>query len=136
MAGFTKFEEIEAWKKARELCVLIYKITLKDKFSKDFSLKDQIKRSSGSVMDNIAEACLPARQGFERGGKKEFIQFLYISKSSSAETKSQLYRALDYGYIDKEEFEKCYEKCNECAKIIAGLINYLKSSEIKGPKYL
>ncbi|NOQ28079.1 MAG: four helix bundle protein [Bacteroidales bacterium] len=129
MAGFTKFEEIEAWKKARELCVLIYKITLKDKFSKDFSLKDQIKRSSGSVMDNIAE-------GFERGEKKEFIQFLYISKSSSAETKSQLYRALDYEYINKEEFEICYEKCNECAKIIAGLINYLKSSEIKGPKYL
>jgi four helix bundle protein len=61
MAGFKKFEEIEAWKKARELCKLIYKITLKDKFSKDFSLKDQIKRSSGSVMDNIAEACLPAR---------------------------------------------------------------------------
>ena len=129
MAGFKKFEEIEAWKKARELCKLIYKITLKDKFSKDFSLKDQIKRSSGSVMDNIAE-------GFERGGKKEFVQFLYISKSSSAETKSQLYRALDYGYINKEEFDNCYEKCNECARIIAGLINYLKSSEIKGPKYL
>jgi four helix bundle protein len=61
---------------------------------------------------------------------------LYISKSSSAETKSQLYRALDYEYINKEEFEICYEKCNECSKIIAGLINYLKSSEIKGPKYL
>lgn len=129
MAGFTKFEDIEAWKKARELCKLIYKITLNDSFSKDFSLKDQIRRSSGSVMDNIAE-------GFERGGKKEFIQFLYISKSSSAETKSQLYRSLDYEYINKEEFEACYEKCNECSKIIAGLINYLKSTEIKGPKYL
>ncbi|MDA3952841.1 MAG: four helix bundle protein [Bacteroidales bacterium] len=129
MAGFTKFEEIEAWKRARELCKLIYKITLNANFSRDFSLKDQIRRSSGSVMDNIAE-------GFERGGKKEFIQFLYISKSSSAETKSKLYRALDYEYINKEEFESCYEKCNECSKILAGLINYLKSSEIKGPKYL
>ncbi len=129
MAGFTKFEEIEAWKKARELCKLIFDLTKKEKFSKDFSLKDQIRRSSGSVMDNIAE-------GFERGGKKEFIQFLYISKSSSAETKSQLYRALDYEYINQKEFNNCYDKCNECAKIIAGLINYLKSSQIKGPKYL
>lgn len=129
MAGFTKFEEIEAWKKARELCKLIFDLTKKEKFSKDFSLKDQIRKSSGSVMDNIAE-------GFERGGKKEFIQFLYISKSSSAETKSQLYRALDYEYINQKEFKNCYDKCNECAKIIAGLINYLKSSQIKGPKYL
>jgi four helix bundle protein len=129
MAGFTKFEDIEAWKKARELSKLVFEITQKDKFSKDFSLRDQIKRSSGSVMDNIAE-------GFERGGRKEFIQFLYIAKSSSAETKSQIYRAFDYGYISKNEFDNSYDKCNECSKIIAGLINYLKTSKIQGPKHI
>ncbi len=129
MAAFTKFEDIEAWRKARELCKLIFEITEKDKFSRDFSLKDQIRRSSGSVMDNIAE-------GFERGGRKEFIQFLFISKSSCAETKSQLYRALDYKYIDKNELNKWYEKACECTKLIVGLINYLKSSSVKGLKYL
>lgn len=129
MAAFTKFEDIEAWIKARELCKLVYELTQKEKFSKDYSLRDQIRRSSGSIMDNIAE-------GFERGGKKEFIQFLFIAKSSSAETKSQLYRALDYEYISKTEFEKSYDKCSECSKIISGLINYLKSSKVDGPKYL
>jgi len=128
MAAFNKFEEIEAWKKARELCKIIYDLSLKEKFSKDYSLKDQIRRSSGSIMDNIAE-------GFERGGQKEFIQFLYISKSSAAETKSQLYRAFDYNYISKVDFDKCYQKCNECSKIIAGLIKHLKSSNVKGPKF-
>ena len=115
--------------KARELCKLVLSLTQNEPFSKDFSLKDQIRRSSGSVMDNIAE-------GFERGGRKDFLQFLYISKSSCAETKSQLYRALDFEYINIKEFNRSYEKSCECSKIITGLINYLKSSDIKGPKYL
>ncbi|MFO7828170.1 MAG: four helix bundle protein [Bacteroidales bacterium] len=129
MATIEKFEDLEVWKKARELCKLIHKYTLKDSFAKDFSLKDQIKRSSGSVMDNIAE-------GFDRGGKKEFIQFLFISKSSSSETKSQLYRALDYGYINQEEFEVAYNKCSEIASMETGLINYLKNSPYKGKKHI
>ena len=128
MATFQKFEDIVAWQKARELCRLIHTFTLKIDFSKDFKLVSQIKSSSGSSMDNIAE-------GFERGGSKEFIQFLYISKGSAGEVRSQLYRALDCEYISKDEFEKAYNLTLEVSRLDAGLINHLKSSEIKGDKY-
>ena len=128
MATFNRFEEIIAWQKARELCKLIHAYTLNDKFSKDFKLVNQIKSSSGSSMDNIAE-------GFERGGSKEFIQFLYISKGSAGEVRSQLYRALDNKYISEEEFKKAFDLALEVGKLDAGLINHLKSSEIKGDKY-
>ena len=84
---------------AREFCLDVFRITNYDAFSKDFRLKDQIKASSGSIMDNIAE-------GFERSGNKEFVQFLYIAKGSCGESRSQLYRALDFLYISKEEFDK------------------------------
>ena len=102
MGTIEKFEDLNAWQKARELCNEIYKLTLKEDFSKDYSLKDQIKRSSGSSMDNIAE-------GFDRNSNKEFRQFLFIAKSSSSEVKSQLYRALDRNYITEDEFKKSYK---------------------------
>lgn len=88
MATFNKFEDIIAWQKARELCKFIKFYADKDLFARDFKLVSQIRSSSGSAMDNIAE-------GFERGGNKEFIQFLFIAKGSVGETRSQLYRALD-----------------------------------------
>ncbi|MCY1723568.1 four helix bundle protein [Prolixibacteraceae bacterium Z1-6] len=128
MATFNRFEDILAWQKARILCKLINSYTLKGLFTKDFKLIGQIKGSSGSAMDNIAE-------GFERGGNKEFIQFLFISKGSVGETRSQLYRALDNEYITNEEFQKAYLLAEEVSKLVAGLINHLKSSEIKGDKY-
>jgi len=128
MGSFNQFEEIIAWQKSRELCKIIKGYTDKNEFSKDFKLVSQIKGSSGSAMDNIAE-------GFERGGNKEFIQFLYIAKGSAGETRSQLYRALDNEYIIKEEFQKAYYLADEVGKLIRGLINHLKSSELKGDKY-
>lgn len=128
MATIKRFEDLEAWKKARVLANDIYHITLKENFAKNYKFKDQILSSSGSVMDNIAE-------GFGRGGKIEFIQFLGIAKGSLEESKSQLYRALDYGYIDKNTFEELYGKAEEIAKMINGLISYLNKSDIKGIKY-
>ncbi len=128
MATFSRFEDIIAWQKARVLCKVIKNYTNKDSFSKDFKLVSQIKGSSGSAMDNIAE-------GFERGGNKEFIQFLFISKGSASETRSQLYRALDNEYITKEEFQRAYDLADEVGKLIRGLISHLKKSELKGDKF-
>jgi len=123
-----KFEDIIAWQKARILIKDIYIISAIKAFDKDFSLKDQIRRSSLSISSNIAE-------GFERGGNKEFIQFLYIAKASSAELRSQLYTALDLGYINEILFNDLIERTIEINKILSGLINFLKSSDLKGNKF-
>lgn len=118
MARIESFEEIQSWQKARLLCKGIFKLTAKEPFSKDFSLKDQIKRSSGSVMDNIAE-------GFDRSSSKDFRRFLFIAKGSLSEVKSQLFRALDQKYINDNEFGVIFELATETGKLIGGLINYL-----------
>lgn len=128
MATLNRFEDIKAWQVARKLAKKIFILTRNDWFAKDFSLKDQVKRASGSVMDNIAE-------GFDRGGNKEFIHFLYIAKASNAEVRSQLYRALDLEYISQNEFKEAYELSIEASKVISGFIKYLKTSELKGSKY-
>jgi four helix bundle protein len=128
MSTIKKFEDLECWQLARELSRKIYQLTIKEKFSKDFSLVNQIRNSSGSVMDNIAE-------GFERGGNKEFSQFLSISQGSAGEIKSQLYRALDQNYIDIDEFNDTYNLATRTGKAITGLMNYLKDSQMKGFKY-
>lgn len=128
MATISRFEDIKAWQQSRELCKLIHSFTIKPEFSKDFRLVGQIKGSSGSIMDNIAE-------GFERNGNREFIQFLSIAKGSSGETRSQLYRALDNEYISKEEFDKAFQMAEESSKLISGFMEYLHQSEIKGSKF-
>ena len=128
MAKIERFEDLDVWKKARELCKLIFYLTNKGAFSKDFDLVRQIRRSSGSIMDNIAE-------GYERDGRKEFIQYLSIAKGSAGEVRSQSYRAFDQNYISKEEFNELYEKVNSISKMLSGFINYLKNSELKGIKY-
>ena len=128
MATIERYEDIQGWQRARELIKFIYAITKQEAFARDFSLKDQIRRAAVSVMSNIAE-------GFERGGRAEFIQFLSIAKSSAAEVQSQLYVALDQEYITPEQFDKGYELCDEAMRLIGGFIAYLRKSPIKGTKY-
>jgi four helix bundle protein len=128
MATFQKFEDIEAWQRARELTREIYTVSNENPFSKDFGLRDQVRKTSVSIMSNIAE-------GFERDGTKEFIQFLSVAKGSSGELRSQLYVALDQGYLEEERFERLLGIVLETSRMIGGLINYLRKSKMKGPKY-
>lgn len=128
MATFKKFEEIEAWQKARELTKRIYKISRATSFARDFGLKDQIRRASVSIMSNIAE-------GYDRSGTGEFIQFLATAKGSAAEVKCQLYVALDQSYIDQRTFVELISLAAETGNMIGGLINYLRRSGLKGTKY-
>jgi len=114
-----RFEDIEAWKEARRLVNLIYNISEKREFAKDFSLKNQIRNASASIMSNIAE-------GFDRSSDREFIQFLVIARASASEVKSQLHIALDRGYIDHSDFETIFEHANSVANLINGFIRYLR----------
>ena len=127
MARIENFEDIGAWQKARVLSQKIFECTRKDDFSRDWSLRDQILRSSGSVMDNIAE-------GFERGGNREFIQFLGYAKGSCGEVRSQLYRAFDRSYISEETFQELFEEAKMISRMVNGFIRYLKNSDYKGFK--
>lgn len=104
-----RFEDLEIWQEARVLSKVIFQLTQKTPFRNDFKLKNQIKGSSGSTMDNIAE-------GFERGGNREFIQFLSIARGSCGETRSQLYRSYDYKYISDEEFNELHKRCVKLSK--------------------
>jgi len=109
-----KFEDLIAWQKSRILTADIYRLTQTGGFAKDFGLKNQIQRAAVSVMSNIAE-------GYERKRSTEFHQYLSIAKSSCAEVRSQLYVALDVGYIDRTQFDQIMPLANEVAAIIGGL---------------
>jgi four helix bundle protein len=128
MATIRKFEDIEAWQKPRVLSNEVNTITKYPNFRDDADLKRQLKKSAGSIMDNIAE-------GFERGGKNEFIQFLSISKGSAGEIRSQFYRSLDQQFISKEKFQELYDMAEEIGKMIEGLMSYLRDSDYRGTKY-
>jgi four helix bundle protein len=128
MTKIERFEDIEAWKLARELTRLIYRITSGGDFARDFGLKDQIRRASVSIVSNIAE-------GYERGGDKEFLQFLAMAKGSCGEVRAQLYVAFDQSYISDEQFSLVSGKALEISRLLAGLIRYLRQSEMRGSKY-
>jgi four helix bundle protein len=128
MATISNFEDLQVWQQAREQCKEVSCYLIKFLVKREFELISQIKRSSGSVMDNIAE-------GFERGGNSEFIFFLGIAKGSNGELRSQFWRALDLGLISQENFYNFIEKNKAIGRKINSFILYLKNSEIKGIKY-
>lgn len=128
MPMITQFEDIQAWQKARELTREVYTISKNGEFGRDRGLRDQIRRASVSIMSNIAE-------GFERGGSKEFVQFLSIAKGSTGEVESHLYVALDQDYLTKKDFDCLKAMAASAKRLIAGFINYLKRSGIRGEKY-
>ena len=129
MAEIRRFEDIDAWKSARQLVSDIYTITSKGAFAKDFGLRDQIRRAAVSVMSNIAE-------GFERGGDKDFTQFLSLAKGSCGEVRSQLYVALDQKYLSEEQFRSISDQTGHISQLIAGFMRYLRQSNLRGSKYL
>lgn len=128
MSKILNFEDLEIWQNARELSKLVYEITKIEPFNKDYRFRDQTRASAGSVMDNIAE-------GFEREGNKEFLQFLSIAKGSCGETRSQLYRAFDFGYIGSDILDNLLEKTKHLSKQISNFMSYLRKSSYKGSKF-
>ncbi len=125
----TKFEDLEIWQEARELSKIVYEVTSNGSFFHDFKFRDQIRASSGSIMANIAE-------GFDRGGNKEFIQFLSVARGSCAEVRSQSYRACDVKHITQEKLDEFLRRTDTLSRKIHNLMQHLKNSDIKGPKYL
>ena len=113
-----RFEDLDCWKKARELANLIYDLTNQRSFAKDFQLRDQLRDAVGSIMHNIAE-------GFDSGSDAEFVRFLKISRRSASEVQSELYLALDRRYILENHLEKAYAKARETKRLVNGLIAYL-----------
>ncbi len=118
MPKIERFEDIKVWGMAKELVAAVYRLSGEGKFSQDFGLRDQIRRASVSVMSNIAE-------GFERGSKKEFARFLRIAKGSSGEVRSQLYVALELGYVDSHEFSTMRARAEDVSRALSGFISYL-----------
>ena len=127
MSTFKRFEEIQAWQAARIITKKIYSLSSCGMFAKDFGFKDQIRRSSVSIMSNIAE-------GFERDGNGEFVQFLSVAKASAGELRSQLYVALDAEYLSKDVFLELFNEAEKASKMIGGLMKYLSGTEILGKK--
>jgi four helix bundle protein len=120
-----RFEDLPVWQDARKLTKLLYDITGQGNFSKDYRLKDQIRASSVSIMSNIAE-------GYENMSNKQFVRYLYIAKGSSGELRSQLYVALDAGYLDKKRMEELKNKKESISKQCSGLITYLEGYDNQG----
>jgi four helix bundle protein len=128
MATITKFEDLEIWQEARKLAKEVFILSKETDLKTDFRFKEQIKASSGSVIDNIAE-------GFERDGNLEFRQFLSIAKGSAGETRSQIYRLYDCEYISEEQFKDLKNKYENLSGKIKNFITYLNKKNFKGNKF-
>ena len=128
MATITKFEDLEIWQEARKLAKEVFILSKETDLKTDFRFKEQIKASSGSVMDNIAE-------GFERDGNLEFRQFLSVAKGSAGETRSQIYRLYDCEYISDEQFKELKNKYEKLSGKIKNFITYLNKKDFKGNKF-
>jgi len=128
MNKIERFEDILSWQKARALTKEIYASTRTGQFARDYGLKHQIQRASVSTMANIAE-------GFERGGDREFLQFLSNCKGSCGEVKSHLYVALDQDYLTQLTFDQLYTQTDEVSRLAGGFMAYLRQSQLRGPKY-
>jgi len=126
--SIARFEDIKAWQLARELARLVYALSNEGLFRRDFGLRDQWRRAVVSILSNIAES-------FGRGGNKEFIQFLALSRGSAAEVQAQLHVAYDASYITQEQFAQVYGMADEIARMITGFISYLQQHEYKGAKF-
>jgi four helix bundle protein len=120
MSKVDRFEDLDVWKNARKLSNLIYRITQNEKFSRDYGLKDQIRRASVSVVSNISE-------GFESQTQSTFIDYLGRAKASAGEVRAQLYLASDFEYIAKNEFDEAFDLALVCAKQLTRFIQYLRS---------
>lgn len=119
MAKIQRFEEIQGWQTGHELCKLVYQATNKGAFSRDYGLRDQIRRAAVSIVSNIAE-------GFESQNNRTFVRYLYIAKASAGEVRAQAYVALDQGYISQAEFDTLYASASETGRLIFGFIAYLE----------
>lgn len=128
MATINRFEDLEIWQEARRLAKEIHLISIQTELKNDYRFRDQIKASSGSIMDNIAE-------GFERDGNLEFRQFLSIAKGSAGETRSQLYRVFDFEYISEQKFELLKKDYENLSGKIKNFITYLNKKDFKGNKF-
>jgi len=128
MATVKRFEDLEAFQMARELTKQLYRVTGTGRFARDYGLRDQITRAAISVMSNVAE-------GFERGGDKEFLQFLSLAKGSCGEIRAQLYVGIDQGYIDERQFTTLVDQASRIGRALAGLMKYLRESQFRGSKF-
>jgi four helix bundle protein len=128
MATVKRFEDLEAFQMARELTKQLYRVTGTGRFARDYGLRDQITRAAISIMSNVAE-------GFERGGDKEFLQFLSLAKGSCGEIRAQLYVGIDQGYIDEQQFTTLVDQASRIGRALAGLMKYLRESQFRGSKF-
>lgn len=128
MGRIDRFEDLEVWKISRELCQLVEQFFQTTPLGNNLALRNQMERSSGSIMDNIAE-------GFGRGGNKEFHNFLSFSKGSCAELKSQFYRSMDKKLISEDDFNTASNMVEHCTNKIGAFMYYLRNSNIKGQKF-